>query len=101
MINVFSVSDSTLPDPLGGANLEQCVGLLQKPGCGTEPVLSGDRGGAMQVATFAVLIAALVFIAVRIARAVVSRDKSGVDTNRAPTDDPPTAEPSIDESIRD
>ena len=55
--------------------LEQCVGLLQKPGCGREPVESGDRGGAMQFATFGVLIAALVVIGVRIARAVVARDR--------------------------
>lgn len=72
---VFLVSDSTLPDPLGGKNLEQCIGLLQKPGCGTEPVLSGDRGGTMQVATFGVLLAALAVIAVRIGRAIVARDK--------------------------
>ncbi|MFM8867704.1 MAG: hypothetical protein ACKOFZ_05410 [Ilumatobacteraceae bacterium] len=57
-------------------SLEQCVGLLPKPGCGREPVESGDRGGAMQLATFGVLIAALVVIGVRIARAVVARDKS-------------------------
>lgn len=75
MHGVFLVSDSTLPDPLGGKNLEQCIGLLQKPGCGTEPVLSGDRGGTMQIATFGVLIAALAVIALRIGRAVVSRDK--------------------------
>lgn len=82
---VFLVSDSTLPDPLGGANLEQCIGLLQKPGCGTEPVLSGDRGGVMQIATFGVLLAALAVIAVRIARSVASRDRS---TN-TPTDSTP------------
>lgn len=76
MSDVFLVSDSTLPDPLGGANLEQCIGLLQKPGCGTEPVLSGDRGGVMQFATFAVLIAALAVIAIRIGRSVVARDKA-------------------------
>lgn len=58
------------------AGLEQCVGLLPKPGCGREPVDSGDRGGVMQLATFGVLIAALVVIGVRIARAVVARDKS-------------------------
>lgn len=56
--------------------LEQCIGLLQKPGCGREPVESGDRGGAMQFATFGVLIAALAVIGVRIARAVVARDRA-------------------------
>lgn len=57
-------------------SLSQCVGLLPKPGCGREPVESGDRGGAMQLATFGVLIAALVVIGVRIARAVVARDRA-------------------------
>ncbi len=56
--------------------LEQCIGLLPKPGCGREPVESGDRGGAMQFATFGVLIAALVVIGVRIVRAVVARDRA-------------------------
>ena len=82
---VFLVSDSTLPDPLGGKNLEQCIGLLQKPGCGTEPVLSGDRGGAMQIVTFGVLLAALAVIAVRIGRAVVSRDKARNAATSEPT----------------
>jgi hypothetical protein len=49
--------------------------LLPKPGCGTEPVASGDRGGAMQIATFSLMLAALVVIGVRIARAVASRDR--------------------------
>lgn len=62
-------TDPTEPD------LSSCVGLLPKPGCGTEPLASGDRGGAMQIATFAVMLAALVVIGVRIARAVVARDR--------------------------
>jgi hypothetical protein len=57
--------------------LEQCIGLLQKPGCGREPVETGDRGGTMQVATFGVLLAALAVIGVRIARAVIARDRTG------------------------
>jgi hypothetical protein len=63
--SVVSLGTEDETDP----GLEQCVGLLPKPGCGREPVESGDRGGAM-------LIAALVVIGVRIARAVVARDKS-------------------------
>lgn len=57
-------------------DLDECVGLLQRPGCGTEPVLSGDRGGTMQVATFAILLLALVVIGVRIARAVRAGDRA-------------------------
>ncbi len=70
--SIVSLGTEDETDP----GLEQCVGLLPKPGCGREPVESGDRGGAMQFATFGVLIAALVVIGVRIARAVVARDKS-------------------------
>jgi hypothetical protein len=63
--------------PLGTPpDLDECVGLLQRPGCGSEPVLTGDRGGAMQVATFAILLVALVAIGVRIARAVRAADRA-------------------------
>jgi len=72
VISGASIGSEEDADP----GLEQCVGLLPKPGCGREPVESGDRGGAMQFATFGVLIAALVVIGVRIARAVVARDKA-------------------------
>lgn len=57
-------------------DLDECVGLLQRPGCGTEPVLSGDRGGEMQVATFAILLVALAAIGVRIVRAVRAGDRA-------------------------
>jgi hypothetical protein len=69
-------TETTVPDPFGGNNTNQCVGLLQKPGCGTEPVLSGDRGGSMQTAVFGILIAAMVFIGVRVARAVINGDRA-------------------------
>ena len=52
-----------------------CVGLYQKPGCGTKPVLSGDRGGAMQLVVFGVLIAGMAVIGIRIARSIRARDK--------------------------
>jgi hypothetical protein len=39
-------------------------------------VLSGDRGGSMQIVTFGVLLAAMVFIGVRIARAVIKGDRA-------------------------
>lgn len=68
-VSVPSATDPTEPD------LSSCVGLLPKPGCGTEPVESGDRGGAMQIATFSLMLAALLVIGVRIARAVASRDR--------------------------
>ena len=66
----------TLPDPYGGRNVSDCVGLYPKPGCGSEPVLSGDRGGSMQYATFGIMITALIVIGVRIARGISKRDRA-------------------------
>ena len=57
-------------------NISDCVGLYPKPGCGTEPVLSGDRGGMMQYATFAALIAGLTVIMTVIARNVIRTDRA-------------------------
>ncbi len=68
-------SATTIPDSLGGMDYSACVGLYPKPGCGTKPVLSGDRGGAMQIAVFGVLLAGMAFIGIRIARSVISRDR--------------------------
>jgi len=70
------VLPATVPDPLGGRNVSDCVGLYPKPGCGTEPVLSGDRGGSMQYATFGIMITALIVIGVRISRSIVKRDRA-------------------------
>ena len=70
------VLPATVPDPLGGRNVSDCIGLYPKPGCGTEPVLSGDRGGSMQYATFGIMITALIIIGVRIARSIAKRDRA-------------------------
>ena len=70
------VLPATVPDPLGGRNVSDCIGLYPKPGCGREPVLSGDRGGSMQYATFGIMITALVVIGVRIARSIAKRDRA-------------------------
>ena len=67
--------DISVPDLLNGMDYSACVGLYPKPGCGTKPVLNGDRGGAMQIAVFGILIAGMAFIAFRIARSVMSRDR--------------------------
>ena len=69
-------SATTLPDLLSGMDYSACVGLYPKPGCGTKPVLSGDRGGTMQIAVFGILIAGMAFIGLRIARRVRARDKA-------------------------
>ena len=70
------VLPATVPDPLGGRNVSDCIGLYPKPGCGRETVLSGDRGGSMQYATFGIMITALIVIGVRIARSISKRDRA-------------------------
>lgn len=66
----------TVPPPEEQIDLSSCVGLYPKPGCGTEPQASGDRGGAAQIAVFGVLVAALCVIGIRVARAVIARDRA-------------------------
>ena len=72
---ITPTSETTIPDLLNGMDYSACVGLYQKPGCGTKPVLSGDRGGPMQIAVFGILIAGMAFIGIRIARSVIARDR--------------------------
>jgi hypothetical protein len=72
---IAPTSETTLPDVLNGMDYSACVGLYPKPGCGTKPVLSGDRGGTMQIAVFGILIAGMAFIGIRIARSVIARDR--------------------------
>ena len=69
-------SATTIPDLLSGMDYSACVALYPKPGYGTKPVLSDDRGGAMQIAVFGILIAGMAFIAFRIARSVRARDRA-------------------------
>ena len=73
---IDTTSATTIPDLLSGMDYSACVGLYPKPGCGTKPELSGDRGGTMQIAVFGILIAGMVFIGIRIARGVRARDKA-------------------------
>jgi hypothetical protein len=69
-------SETTIAAQLSGMDYSACIGLYQKPGCGTKPVLSGDRGGAMQVAVFVILLAGMAVIGIRIARSIRARDKA-------------------------
>lgn len=57
-------------------NVSDCVGLYPKPECGTEPQLSGDRGGAMQYLTFGVIIVGLGIIMTVIGRNVIRTDRA-------------------------
>jgi hypothetical protein len=60
--------------PLEG-DVNACIGLLQRPGCGVEPTQSGDRGGAMQVAVFGLIVVGLVVIFSVVFRNVLRRDR--------------------------
>lgn len=53
----------------------ECIGLLQKPGCGTKPTDAGERGGSLQLATFAVLIIGLAIIFSVVFRNVLRADR--------------------------
>ena len=69
-------SIQTVPPPSGEIDLSTCIGLYPKPGCGTAPQSSGDRGGAMQITVFGILVAGLVVIGVRIARSIIARARA-------------------------
>ena len=56
----------------------QCIGLVEKPGCGVKPIAAGDRGGALQYATFGVIILGLAVIMTVIFRNVLRADKRKV-----------------------
>lgn len=71
-----TMTNQTVPPPGGELDLSACIGLYPKPGCGTAPQSSGDRGGAMQITVFGILIAALAVIGVRIARSIIARDRA-------------------------
>ena len=72
------LSDDTLP-PDFNYDLEnepsQCIGLLPKPGCGSEPEQAGDRGGALQYAVFGLIIAGLAVIFTVVFRRVIRADR--------------------------
>lgn len=72
-------TDDTLP-PDFNYDLEnepsQCIGLLPKPGCGSEPEQAGDRGGALQYAVFGLIIAGLAVIFTVVFRRVIRADRA-------------------------
>lgn len=60
--------------------LNDCISALPKPGCGREPVDSGDRGGWQQFLVFGVLMTAMAGIGTRVAFSVRKRDRSNPPT---------------------
>lgn len=54
----------------------ECIGFLPKPGCGKAPQQAGDRGGSLQILTFAVMLAGVGVIATVLIRNVIKRDRA-------------------------
>lgn len=56
-------------------DISECINnALPEPDCGREPTDDGDRGGALQLATFGVLTLGIAFIVWRVVRSVRARD---------------------------
>lgn len=75
----MDVSSDVTPTTVYGWDLERdpsdCIGLMQKPGCGTKPTDAGERGGSLQIATFGVIILGLVIIFTVVFRNVLRADR--------------------------
>ena len=69
-----STTTSVYVYPLEG-DVDDCIGLLPKPGCGYEPTQAGDRGGALQFAVFGLIIVGVVVVFSVVFRNVIRRDK--------------------------
>jgi hypothetical protein len=55
--------------------LSECLNnSVELPGCGRAPTNEGERGGALQLATFLVLALGIAFIFWRVARGIKARD---------------------------
>jgi hypothetical protein len=59
--------------------LSECISAAPKPGCGYAPEQAGDRGGSLQIATFAVMAGGLGVIATVVVRSVRRRDRASAD----------------------
>lgn len=57
------------------SDVNQCIGLLPKPGCGYAPTQAGDRGGNLQLAVFGAMLIGLAVIFTVVFRNVLRRDK--------------------------
>lgn len=80
MENDSSTTDTSIfVYPLEG-DVDACIGLLPRPGCGVEPTQAGDRGGALQFAVFGLIIVGLTVIFTIVFRNVIRRDKQRADS---------------------
>ena len=56
-------------------DLSDCISAYPPPNCGRKPTSSGDRGGAMQYATFGAIVAGLSVIFTVVFRNTIRADK--------------------------
>ena len=76
---VTITTDNVTGDSVYEYDLEKdpsdCIGLLQKPGCGKAPEDAGERGGSLQYLTFAIILVGLAVIFTVVFRNVLRADK--------------------------
>jgi len=57
------------------SDVDECIGLLPKPGCGYAPTQAGDRGGGLQFAVFGIILIGLAVVFTVVFRNVLRRDR--------------------------
>jgi hypothetical protein len=75
----FAADDSPTPTsvyvyPLD-SDVDECIGLLPKPGCGYAPTQAGDRGGGLQFVLLGLMMIGLAVVFTVVFRNVLRRDK--------------------------
>ena len=66
----------------------QCINSNPRPNCGYKPLDAGERGGALQITLFFVLMGALAVIGSVIIRNVIRRDRAIAERMQAAGDSP-------------
>lgn len=82
MQDEISTTDTTVyVYPLEG-DVDDCIGLLPKPGCGVAPSQAGDRGGELQYAVFGLILVGLAVIFTVVFRNVLRRDRAQTERSK-------------------
>jgi hypothetical protein len=82
MQDEISTTDTTVyVYPLEG-DVDDCIGLLPKPGCGVEPSQAGDRGGELQYLVFGLIVVGLAVIFTVVFRNVLRRDRAQTERSK-------------------
>ncbi|MEY4400541.1 MAG: hypothetical protein RL072_406 [Actinomycetota bacterium] len=82
MQDEISTTDTTVyVYPLEG-DVDDCIGLLPKPGCGVAPSQAGDRGGELQYVVFGLILVGLAVIFTVVFRNVLRRDRAQTERSK-------------------